>query len=254
LFTKLSKCKFGLQINSGHQSNFNKNNMSWVSKTLSSSLGKKLIMSLTGLFLIIFLLGHVTGNLQLFANDGGKSFNIYAKFMTTNPAVKILSYVTYIAIIGHVVYSIITTLVNKKARPVAYKTSRASTNSAWSSRNMGILGTIILIFLVVHLQGFWYEMHWGNIPFVNYDGEEYKDLFSIVKFAFATPLLVILYVVAMVFLGLHLSHGFASAFQTLGLNHKKYTPAIVFLGKVFSVVIPALFASMSIYLYISSLN
>jgi len=228
--------------------------MSWVSKTLSSSLGKKLIMSLTGLFLIIFLVGHVTGNLQLFVNDGGQSFNIYSTFMTTNPAVKILSYVTYIAILGHVVYSIITTIVNKKARPVGYKTSRASTNSAWTSRNMGVLGTIVLIFLVVHLQGFWYEMHWGTIPTVQYDGEEYKDLYGIVKFAFAEPLLVLLYVVAMVFLGLHLSHGFASAFQTLGLNHKKYTPAIVFLGRVFSVFVPALFASMPIYLYISSLN
>jgi succinate dehydrogenase / fumarate reductase cytochrome b subunit len=164
--------------------------MSWVTKTLSSTLGRKLIMGLTGLFLILFLTGHVSGNLLLFKGDDGQAFNIYAKFMTTNPAVKILSYLTYISIIGHVVWSIWLTRQNKAARPVGYAVSKASTNSTWSSRNMGILGTIILIFLVVHLQGFWYEMHWGNVPTVTYEGEEYKDLFSIVTFAFQNELLV----------------------------------------------------------------
>ncbi|WP_144603801.1 succinate dehydrogenase cytochrome b subunit [Algoriphagus algorifonticola] len=226
--------------------------MSWVTKTLSSTLGRKLIMGLTGLFLILFLTGHVSGNLLLFNDDDGQAFNIYAKFMTTNPAVKILSYLTYISIIGHVVWSIWLTRQNKAARPVGYAESKASTNSTWSSRNMGILGTIILIFLVVHLQGFWYEMHWGNVPTVTYEGEEYKDLFSIVTFAFQNELLVAGYVIAMGFLGFHLSHGFASAFQTLGLSHKKYSPAIETVGKIYCVVVPALFASMPLYIYFTS--
>jgi len=226
--------------------------MSWVTKTLSSTLGKKLIMALTGLFLILFLTGHVSGNMLLFKGDGGEAFNIYAKFMTTNPAVKVLSYLTYISVIAHVIYSIILSQKNKAARPIGYAESKASTNSAWSSRNMGVLGTIILIFLVVHLQGFWAQMHWGEIPMVNYGGEEYKDLYLIVSEAFKQEWLVALYVISMGFLGFHLSHGFASAFQTLGLNHLKYTPAIKAIGQLYCIVVPVLFAAMPLYIYFTS--
>lgn len=226
--------------------------MSWVSKTLNSTLGRKLLMALTGLFLIIFLIGHVAGNTLLFKNDGGQAFNEYAKFMTTNQIVQVLSLLTYISILGHVVFSILLTIRNKKARPIGYAERKASTNSSWSSRNMGVLGTIILVFLVVHLQGFWYEMHWGDLPYVTYNGEEYKDLYSIVVFAFQELWFVLFYVVAMVFLGFHLAHGFASAFQSLGLRHSKYTPAIKTLGLLFSIVVPALFAAMPIYIYFSN--
>ncbi len=226
--------------------------MSWVTKTLSSTLGRKLIMALTGLFLILFLTGHVSGNLLLLKNDNGEAFNIYAKFMTTNPAVKILSYITYISILGHIAWSIWLSAKNKSARPIGYAETKASTNSSAASRNMGVLGTIIAIFLVVHLQGFWYEMHWGDLPMVTYAGEEYKDLFSIVSFTFQNELFVIGYVLAMAFLAFHLSHGFASAFQTLGLNHKKYSPAIETLGKIYSILVPLLFASMPLYIYFTS--
>ncbi|MFC5192019.1 succinate dehydrogenase cytochrome b subunit [Algoriphagus aquatilis] len=226
--------------------------MSWVTKTLKSTLGRKLIMALTGLFLILFLTGHVSGNLLLFKGDGGEAFNIYAKFMTTNPAVKILSYLTYISVIGHIIYSILLSQHNKAARPVGYAESKASTNSAWSSRNMGVLGTIILIFLVVHLQGFWAKMHWGEVPMVTYGEEEYKNLFLIVSEAFKQEWLVALYVISMGFLGFHLSHGFASAFQTLGLNHKKYSPAIKAIGQIYCIVVPAAFASMPLYIYFTS--
>lgn len=226
--------------------------MSWVTKTLSSTLGKKLIMALTGLFLILFLTGHVSGNLLLFKNDGGEAFNIYAKFMTTNPAVKLLSYLTYISIVGHVIYSILLTRHNKQARPVGYAESKAATNSTWSSRNMGVLGTIILAFLVVHLQGFWAKMHWGEMPMITIEGEEYKNLFLIVSEAFKQEWLVGLYVISMGFLAFHLSHGFASAFQTLGLNHKKYSPAIKAVGQFYCIVVPILFASMPLYIYFTS--
>jgi len=226
--------------------------MSWVTKTLNSTLGRKLIMALTGLFLILFLTGHVSGNLLLFKGDGGQAFNMYAKFMTTNPAVKLLSYLTYISVIGHIIYSILLSQHNKSARPVSYSTSKGSTNSAWSSRNMGILGTIILIFLVVHLQGFWAQMHWGEVPTITYEGEVYKNLFLIVSEAFKQEWLVALYVISMVFLGFHLSHGFASAFQTFGINHKKYSPAIKAIGTAYAILVPALFASMPVYIYFSS--
>jgi succinate dehydrogenase / fumarate reductase cytochrome b subunit len=226
--------------------------MTWVTKTLNSTLGRKLIMALTGLFLILFLTGHVSGNLLLFKGDGGQAFNMYAKFMTTNPAVKLLSYLTYISVIGHIVYSILLSQHNKSARPVSYSTSKGSTNSAWSSRNMGILGTIILIFLVVHLQGFWAQMHWGEVPTITYEGEVYKNLFLIVSEAFKQEWLVALYVLSMIFLGFHLSHGFASAFQTFGINHKKYSPAIKAIGTAYAILVPSLFASMPVYIYFSS--
>lgn len=225
--------------------------MSWVSKTFNSTLGKKLLMALTGLFLILFLVGHVSGNTLLFKNDGGQAFNEYAKFMTTNPFVKILSYVTYISVLVHVIYAIFLSRRNKSARPVGYAMSKASTNSSWNSRNMGVLGTIILIFLVIHLQGFWYQMHWGDVPVVEYNGEQYKDLYAIVQFAFQAEWLVALYVISMVMLGFHLAHGFESAFQTLGLNHVKYSPAIKNVGLAFSIIVPALFASMPLYIYFS---
>jgi len=226
--------------------------MTWVTKTLNSTLGRKLIMALTGLFLILFLTGHVSGNMLLFKGDGGQAFNMYAKFMTTNPAVKLLSYLTYISVLGHIIYSIALSQHNKSARPVPYSTSNGSSNSAWSSRNMGVLGTIILIFLVVHLQGFWAQMHWGEVPMITYEGEKYKNLFLIVSEAFKQEWLVALYVLSMIFLGFHLSHGFTSAFQTLGINHKKYSPAIKAIGTAYSILVPALFASMPVYIYFSS--
>lgn len=226
--------------------------MSWVTKTLKSTLVKKLIMALTGLFLILFLTGHVSGNMLLFKNDGGEAFNIYAKFMTTNPIVKILSYLTYLSVLAHVIYSIILSRHNRSARPIGYAESKASTNSRWASRNMGILGTIILIFIVVHMQSFWAQMHWGDLPMVTYAGEEYKDLYSIVNFAFQNVFMVIGYVVAMTFLAFHLSHGFASAFQTLGLNHKKYSPLIHTVGQLYCIVVPVLFAAMPLYIYFTS--
>jgi succinate dehydrogenase / fumarate reductase cytochrome b subunit len=188
----------------------------------------------------------------LFKGDGGEAFNIYAKFMTTNPAVKLLSYLTYISVIGHVIYSIALSKLNKSARPIGYAESGASTNSAWSSRNMGILGTIILVFLAGHMYSFWFQMHWGDVPMVNYGGEEYKDLYSVVQLAFQQIWMVALYVIAMAFLGFHLSHGFASAFQTLGLNHKKYSPAIKVVGNVYCILVPVLFASMPLYIYFNS--
>jgi succinate dehydrogenase cytochrome b subunit len=122
-------------------------------------------------------------------------------------------------------------------------------SSPWVSRNMGILGTIIFVFLIIHLKDFWAQMHWGGIPTQTYDGTEYKDLYSLVSLAFGQGWYVALYTVSMVMLAFHLWHGFASAFQTLGLNHIKYSPAIKFIGRVYSIVIPALFAWIPISMF-----
>ena len=223
--------------------------MNWFIKILSSTLGRKLLMALTGLFLILFLVVHLIGNLQLLKNDNGEAFNVYAKFMTSNPVIKTISYVNYACFIIHALWALFLTIGNRRARGTqGYAVTKNS--SPWTSRNMGILGTLILIFLVIHLKGFWYEMHWGGIPTVNYDGEEVKDLYATVATAYTQLWYVALYVFSMMVLAFHLWHGFVSSFQTLGLNHPKYNPLIAFVGKAFAIVVPALFALIPIWMYL----
>ena len=125
--------------------------MPWLIETLTSTIGKKLIMSLTGLFLVVFLLVHLIGNLQLLSDDGGAAFNVYAQFMTTNPIIKTTSYGLYSFIILHAVLSLGLTMSNRKARGGQGYSRSSSKSSTWSSRNMGVLGTLILIFIVVSI-------------------------------------------------------------------------------------------------------
>jgi len=133
------------------------------SALLKSSIGKKYWMALTGLFLCLFLVGHLAGNLQLiFGTD--LQFNQYAYFMTSNPAVKILSYVTYFSILFHAVDGIMLTIQNKKARPIGYVKNNAASNSTWQSRNMAVLGTLILVFIATHMVNFWAKMHFSHMP------------------------------------------------------------------------------------------
>src|SRR5687768_12833078 len=224
--------------------------MNWLSNFFSSTIGRKVVMALTGLFLILFLVVHLIGNLQLLKSDEGQSFNIYAQFMTTNPLIVVISYVNYAFILIHIIWSIILTRRNRQARgPEGYAMNRNS--SHWTSRNMGILGTFIFIFLVIHLRSFWYEMHWGGIPTATYDGEQYKNLYAVVDKAYADIWFVVLYVVSMALLAFHLFHGFGSAFQTLGWNHVKYNPLIKFVGVAFAIVVPALFALIPLYMYMN---
>jgi succinate dehydrogenase / fumarate reductase cytochrome b subunit len=217
---------------------------------IKSSIGKKYLMAISGLFLCTFLIVHLIGNLQLFKDDGGRAFNEYTYFMTHNPLIKIVAYVNYALILLHVIDGFLLTFANRKARPVNYSYSNPSKNSIWASRNMGILGTIILVFIVVHMGDFWFEMKFGTVPTVTYDGVEYKDLYVEVTEAFQTGWYVALYVVSMIAIGFHLFHGFQSAFQTVGLNHHKYTPIIRFVGTtIFAILVPAAFASLPIYFY-----
>ena len=223
---------------------------------LKSSLAKKYLMALTGLFLCTFLLGHLAGNLQLFISggEGQQAFNEYAEFMTTFPLVKILSYLTYASVLFHIVDGIVLTMRNRKSRPVGYVKEKGSANASWSSRNMGILGTIIAVFLVSHMQTFWYKMHFGAMPM----HEGLKDLHTVVL-AFFSPenslglIAVVGYVLAQLALSFHLVHGFQSGFQSLGLRHPKYTPVIEKTGYLFGIGVPLLFASIPIFLYITQL-
>jgi succinate dehydrogenase / fumarate reductase cytochrome b subunit len=224
--------------------------MSWITQTFSSTIGRKLLVAVSGLFLIIFLIGHLAGNFLLFKDDGGRAFNEYTEFMTTNQAIQIIRWITYAAILTHIIVTIILTIHNKKSRPVGYAKSNPSANSPWTSRNMGILGTLVAVFLVIHLRSFWYEMKFGDIPFVTYETRgTIRDLYAVVVASFTNLWFTLFYVVMMVFLGLHLAHGFRSAFQTMGWKHKKYTPIVEKLGLGFAIIASALFAIMPLYIY-----
>jgi succinate dehydrogenase / fumarate reductase cytochrome b subunit len=222
--------------------------MNWFTRLLSSTIGRKLLMALTGLFLILFLAVHLAGNLQLLKGDGGESFNLYSRFMTTNPLIKTVSIVNFFIIGIHIIWSALLTQKNRAARGSGYAVNKNS--SHWTSRNMGVLGTIILIFLVIHLSNFWYKTHWGDLEIKNYNGVKAKDLFSVVNAAYHEPLYVFIYVISMGFLAFHLWHGFISAFQTLGLNHLKYNGIIKFIGKAFAIIVSALFAYIPVWMYL----
>ena len=298
---------------------------------LKSSIAKKYWMALTGLFLCLFLVGHLLGNLQLFAGgeEGRRAFNEYAYFMQHNPLIKVMSYVTYLSILFHAIDGILLAVQNRKARPVQYAMNNAASNSSSLARKMAVLGSIILIFIATHMVNFWAKMHFGglqlhtiettkNVPvaqdpttgqminadvkFINalttkgdyiqigyynpqtntkelqdsiaqetkiYEkqtslkiAEGYKDLHSAVIAFFsgkdtngvkgngAALVAVILYTISMAVLAFHLMHGFSSAFQSLGLRHKRYTPTIELIGKVFAIIVPALFAIIPIYLFV----
>jgi succinate dehydrogenase / fumarate reductase cytochrome b subunit len=225
--------------------------MNWFTQTFTSSIGRKIVVALTGLFLIVFLIGHVSGNFLLFKDDGGQSFNEYTEFMTHNQLILVVRYLLYISIIVHVLQTLILTIHNRKARPVGYTVNNRQENSTWASRNMGILGTLVLVFIVLHMSNFWWKVKFGDIPMVNYESRgEIKDLYSVVQASFSEPLLVAVYVIMMIFLALHLAHGFQSAFQTLGWRHPKYTPLVKKAGLAFAIIVPILFASFPIFIYL----
>lgn len=212
---------------------------------IQSSLGKKLLMGLTGLFLISFLVVHATLNSFIFAMDGGDLFNQGAHFMATNPIIRIMEIVLFVGIILHIVQALVLTLKNQKARPVKYAVNDGKANSKWYSRSMGILGSLLLMFLVIHLSHFWVgtkAAQWNGTL------EEHNMYIEIIE-VFHNPLVVLVYLLGVVSLGYHLAHGFQSSFQTLGLNHPKYTPLIKIAGLWFSVLITIVFAAMPLSVF-----
>ena len=225
--------------------------MSWFTQTLSGSVGKKLLMALTGLFLILFLVVHLAGNLQLLLGSDGEAFNVYAHNMAHNPFIRFVSYGNFFFILVHIIDGIILTRQNKAARNVRYHVATKDSKSSWASKNMALLGIITLIFLIAHLKGFWYKFKNGDLQDAIYNGVAYPNGYAVVDFTFSNAPFVLFYVVCMIFLGFHLSHGFSSAFQSLGLNHKKYTPFISKLGLLYSILIPLGFAIIPILMYLN---
>ena len=215
----------------------------------SSKIFQKALAAFSGGFLVLFLVGHLAGNLQLFIPGelGQKQFNAYALFMTTNPAVIALSYVTYTSIILHSILTVYLVIKSKLARPIKYQVSSGNSNSSWASRNMAFLGTMLLIFIIIHLRSFWYEMHFGDIGIDKWGN---KDLHTVTVSAFQNIFYTGFYILSMLMLAFHLSHGVGSAFQTLGLNTLKYEKSITFFGKGIAIIIPLIFATIPIVLYV----
>lgn len=289
------------------------------SAILSSSIAKKYWMALTGLFLSLFLVGHLLGNLQLIfktGEEGHRAFNEYAYFMAHNPLIKVMSYLTYFSLLFHAIDGILLTFQNKKARPQNYAHNNQASNTKLPARYMAILGTLVLVFIATHMANFWwkakvssepfplhkvfiedpnnggkkdalYLTHSGNFfPVAAFEegqqapaqmeikngtefynkqvnlkmGEGYKDLHGLVLSFFGktkegfpkndwAPFAVGFYVLSMGVLAFHLWHGFASAFQSLGLRSKKYAAGIQTFGKAFAILVPALFAIIPIIIH-----
>lgn len=217
--------------------------MTTFKQQLTSSIGKKVTMAATGLFLCVFLIEHLYGNVLLYFNDGGAAFVEYSHSAVHNILIRIIEIFLFAAIMMHVVQAMIITADNKKARPVKYAVPTSSEGSSWFSRNMGITGSVIFFFIVIHLYNFFVPYRITHLP----NG---INLSQSVKIAFQSPVYVGLYVIGVTFLFFHLLHAFRSAFHTLGLNNKKYTPVWGIVGKGFAWLMYIGFVSFPILFYL----
>lgn len=215
----------------------------------TSSIGRKFTMGLSGLFLILFLIVHAGINSCIFLNDHGDTFNQVARFMSHNWIMRFLEIGLFATLILHIIQGLTVWAQNKKARPVDYAFNQPSKNSKWYSRSMGILGTLLLLFIVMHLNHFYV-----GTKIALYGGDQPHNLYEEMQEVFSNQWVVALYLVGVIALFWHLYHGFQSAFQTLGINHKKYTPIINCAGLTYAVIICLLFALMPIAMYFHWLN
>ncbi len=230
--------------------------MNWFSTYLTSSIGRKLTMSLTGLFLILFLIVHLLGNLQILRSDHGQAFNQYSYFMTHNPLIEIIAYGLYFFILLHAVQGLLLWASNRKAKGTTYAVRHRDKGVTWAAQNMALLGSLIFVFLVIHMGDFWYKVKFTQDlklihAYKGYEDSDVKDLYFSVFSAFQDPLYVALYVFSMVVLAFHLSHGFQSAFQTLGARHPKYLGLLQKAGLAYSILIPLGFAIIPLIIYFS---
>ena len=230
--------------------------MTW-KQFFTSSLGKKFTMGLTGFFLITFLIVHCAINSMIFFNDNGQTFNHWGHFMGANLIVRTMEIGLFVFLLLHIIQGLILWRQNKNARPVKYAVSRFR-EGKWYSRSMGLLGTLILLFLILHLYHFWTPSRFGGMmgiqkleeaTLADYNNQPVHNLFLEMQMVFKNVWVVIIYVLGVIALGWHLLHGFQSAFQTFGITHKKYTPLIKGLGFFYTIVICGLFAAMPIAMY-----
>ncbi|MEN8248804.1 MAG: succinate dehydrogenase cytochrome b subunit [Bacteroidota bacterium] len=213
-----------------------------------TTLIKKILMALTGLFLSFFLIIHLLGNLQLILPEeiGHSQFNHYSVLLSELTIIKVISYFLYATILYHVFDALWITIANWRANDKKYKKDNRAEVSGWISRNMGFLGSLIFIFLVIHFKDYWYVFKFGELPL---DAEGNKDIYLIVVTSFKNIWWVILYEIALISLGLHLIHGVSSAFRTLGVYHPKYILWIKYLGYAFSIAITIGYMIIPVFVY-----
>lgn len=223
--------------------------MKW-SEFFTSAIGKKLVMSLTGIFLVLFLIVHVGLNACIWANDGGKMFNTAAHFMGSNVVPRVLEIGLFAGFLLHIIQGIVLELQNRAKRKKGYAVPLGNKGSKWYSRSMGLLGTLLLLFLVMHISHFWVPSRITGLEPASYN-MDHHDLYREMANVFQGNLLiVVLYLVGCISLAWHLLHGFQSAFRTLGLSNHKYIGLISALGAGFSIIVPLAFALMPLSFYL----
>src|SRR5882762_2080321 len=223
--------------------------MKW-SEFFTSSVGKKLVMALTGLFLISFLVIHVGINACIWANDGGQMFNLAAHFMASTVVIRIAEVGLFVGLILHIIQGLVLEFQNRSRRKNGYAVPMGNKGSKWYSRSMGLLGTLLLFFLIVHLSEFWVPSRFTELPTTVYNGKEVADQYAEIMRVFQNPVVVVLYVLACLSLMYHLLHGFQSAFRTLGVPNGKYISLVKTVGFGFSVIISLAFAMMPISVFL----
>lgn len=209
--------------------------MKWAIETLSTSVGKKLMMAVTGLFFCSFLVVHLLGNLFIYC--GKESFNGYVEHLhSLGILINVAEVVMLVFAVIHVCTGLLLTYRNYTARPVKYEVNKRGGGRTIGSSTMPYTGLILLVFIIAHLRGFHFADH------------ESRTVYDIVVTAFSDPKITVFYVFAMIVAAIHVSHGFWSAFQSMGLNHEKYMPAIKTLGILFSVVVGAGFGFIPVWI------
>lgn len=218
--------------------------MNQLMQIFNSSVGRKFIMSLTGLFLVIFLFEHLYGNMLLYKDDGGLAFNEYSHSLVHNLLIRIVEVFLFAAFFVHIIQAITLSIKNRAARPVRYEVRKDNETSSWFSRSMLFTGAVILFFLVVHLKTFF-------VPYRITGLEEPLTVSQIVKEAFHNEWYSLFYIVATLILAFHLNHGFQSAFQTLGMNNKRCAPFLKGLGTGIAILLFIGYSSFPVIFYFS---
>ena len=229
--------------------------MNW-SQFFTSAVGRKIVMALTGLFLISFLIVHVGLNSCIFNDlpffnpeDDGSMFNRAAYFMGNSIVVRILEIGLFAGFILHAIQGYVVEVKNRSMRKKGYQVSLGNRGSTWMSRSMAILGSLILIYLVIHISHFWVPSRITGLEEVTYNGKEYHNLFIRMYDVFQETWVVLLYLLGVGSLLFHLLHGFHSAFRSMGVHNRKYLAMLKGLGYGFSVIVCVLFALMPISMY-----
>ncbi len=213
---------------------------------------RKIILALTGLFLCLFLIVHLSANcILLLPTDMARDlYNSYSTFLRESPFIKVVAYALYLSIILHVVYALLITIRNRRAKPDKYAMNHFKANSTWTSQNMGWLGVLILIFIAIHLANFWARIKLGMGEAVGVDANGNKDIYEVTYSLFQNGYYVVFYTVLMVPLGLHLHHGLKSGFKTLGFYHNSGLQVLAKVSLIYAAVISIGFGIIPLIVYL----